>query len=70
MQPIRLRIEDAAAGGIDALLHALGAVPGVMSVRVDPARGDEVRVEASESLDPMLLVEAAQHAGYLATVIG
>ena len=71
MQPIRLKIEAVGvAGGLEAIENALRAVPGVLSVRFDPVPGDELHVEAADTIDPELLVEAVQDAGYIATLVG
>ena len=70
MEPIRLRLEGAAsAGALRAVENALRTVPGVLSVRADPA-GNEIHVSASESVDPDDLIKAAQKAGSVATLAG
>lgn len=72
MQPVRLKIVEAGAGaaaGLTAAENALRMVPGVLSARAEPASGDEVRVEAADTLDPELLIEALQDAGFVATLI-
>ena len=70
MQPIRLKIEDmASAGALQAVENALRIVPGVLSVRPDLA-GNDVLVEAGESVDVDDLVAAVQKAGYVATLAG
>ena len=68
MQPIRLTIHDiASAGALQAVENALRLVPGVISVRPDPA-GHDVLVEAGENVNVDDLVAAVQKAGYVATV--
>ena len=71
MQPIRLKIEGAGAtAGIGEIENALRTVPGVLSVRLDPVPGQGLHVEAADTVDPQLLIEAVQNAGYIATLIG
>jgi copper chaperone CopZ len=69
MEPIRLEIPGLAAGGADAVENALRMVPGVLSVRSDPA-GQSVRVEAVEDVKIEELIAAVQKAGYIATFVG
>ncbi len=69
MEPIRLEIPGLAAGGADAVENALRMVPGVLSVRSDPA-GHAVRVEAVENVKIEELIAAVQKAGYIATLAG
>lgn len=71
MQPIRLKILGMApVGGLAAVESALAAVPGVVSVRMDPASADEFHVEAADTVNPDRLLEAVQHAGFVAAVVG
>lgn len=69
MQPIRLRIEGkGATRGVEAIENALRAVPGVLTVRFDPASGDELHVEAADTVNTELLIGAVRKAGYIATL--
>jgi copper chaperone CopZ len=71
VETTRLRIEGASAlGGIAAVEEALRTVPGVLRVRADPAAGDEVLVEAADTLDPDALLKAAENAGFIVTIAG
>ena len=70
MEPIRLQLEEpATAGALEAVENALRLVPGVMSVRADPA-GNEIHVTAAESVDADDLIKAAQKTGAIATLAG
>ncbi len=69
MEPIRLEIADLAAGANEAVENAIRMVPGVMSVRADPA-GNGVRVEAVENVKVDDLIAAVRKAGYIATLAG
>jgi hypothetical protein len=70
MEPIRLHIESAtAAGAPDTLEDALRMVAGVVGVRLAPG-GDDVLVEAAETIDADELIAAALKAGYVVTVAG
>jgi copper chaperone CopZ len=71
MQPIRLKIEGMGATGvIEAVENALRTVPGVLRVRFDPVPGNELHVDVADTVDPELLIEAVQNAGYIATLSG
>jgi copper chaperone CopZ len=71
MEIFRLRIEGLGApGGIEAAENALRTVPGVMRVHFDSASGDEVLVEAAETVSPEMLIEAVENAGQIAIVVG
>jgi copper chaperone CopZ len=68
MEPIRLRLEGpASVGAMEAVENALRLVPGVISVRADPA-AHEVHVTAAESVDADELIKAAQKTGAIATL--
>lgn len=69
MEPIRLEIAGLAAGANEAVENALRTVPGVMSVRSDPA-GNGVRIEAVDDIDVEELIAAVGKAGYIATLAG
>ena len=68
MEIIRLNIAGL-AGTNEAVENALRTVPGVMSVRADPA-GHGVRVEVIETVTADELIAAVQKAGYVATLAG
>ena len=70
MEPSRLILEGApSVGALEAVENALRMVPGVMSVRADPA-GKELHVSAAESVDPDELIKAAEKTGAIATLAG
>jgi copper chaperone CopZ len=69
MDIIRLEIADAAAAPKDAVENALRIVPGVMSVRADPA-GHGVHVEVTDTITADDLIVALGKAGYIATLSG
>ena len=68
METIRLEIAGL-AGANEAVENALRTVPGVMSVRADPA-GNGVRVEVTESVKGDDLIAAVGKAGYIAVLAG
>jgi copper chaperone CopZ len=71
MWPIRLKIEGLTpVTGLAAVESALAAVPGVISVRMNPGSADEVHVETAETTHAETLVEAVRHAGFVAVVTG
>lgn len=69
MDTIRLEIADAAMASKDAVENALRIVPGVMSVRADPA-GHGVHVEVTDTTKADDLIVALGKAGYIATLSG
>ena len=69
METIRLEIAGFAAASHEAIENALRMVPGVMSVRVDPA-GRGVRVEVTDTVKADDLIAALGKAGYIATLSG
>ena len=69
MQPIRLQIAGFAAGAEGVIEPALRRVPGVMSVRFDPA-DQTVSVEAGDTVRADDLVAAVRDAGYNAVLVG
>ena len=70
VRPIRLTIQDiASAAGVEAVEHALRTVPGVMTVRADLA-GNDVLVEAAETVQPDALIAAVEEAGFVAVLSG
>lgn len=69
MEPIRLEIAGLAAGASEGVENAIRTVPGVMSVRADPA-GHGVHIEAVEDIDVDEIIAAVQKAGYIATLAG
>ena len=69
METIRLEIAGFAAASHHAVENALRIVPGVMSVRADPA-GHGVHVEVTDTIKADDLVVALSKAGYIATLSG
>ena len=69
METIRLEIAGYAAGSNEPIENALRMVPGVISVRGEPA-GKGVRVEVSDTVTADELIAALSKAGYIATLAG